>query len=145
MNNNTSKKDELLIETHFDLEKINNLFSNLSSLTMWELEKLKNDYENLGYSTLEVNAHKHKIIAYPAFLIIMTLISGIIMLNIKVNKSRIFHLIMGITLSVIIFYIKYFFNLLGENGKIPIIVSIWFPLVILLIFCSIGLIRINEK
>ena len=145
MNNNTSKKDELLIETHFDLEKINNLFSNLSSLTMWELEKLKNDYENLGYSTLEVNAHKHKIIAYPAFLIIMTLLSGIIMLNIKANKSKIFHLIMGITLSVIIFYIKYFFNLLGENGKIPIIVSIWFPLVILLIFCSIGLIRINEK
>ena len=31
-------------------------------------------------------------------------------------------LIMGITLSVIIFYIKYFFNLLGENDKIPIMV-----------------------
>ena len=145
LNNNTNKVEELLINTHFDLEKINSLFSDLSSLTMWELEKLKNDYESLGYSTLEVSAHKQKIIAYPAFLVIMTLFSGIIMLNIKVNKSKIFHLIMGITLSVIIFYIKYFFNLLGENGKIPIMLSIWFPLVILLIFCSIGLIRINEK
>jgi len=52
---------------------------------------------------------------------------------------------LGISLSVIIFYIKYFFNLLGENGKIPIIVSIWFPLIILSILCCIGLIRINEK
>ena len=145
VNNVTSKEKEFLIKTHFNLEKINSLFSNLSSLTMWELEKLKKDYESLGYSTLEVNTHKHKIIAYPVYLMIMTLLSGIIMLNIKVNKSKIFHLILGISLSVIIYYVQYFFNLLGENGKIPIMTSIWFPLIILLILCSVGLIRVNEK
>jgi lipopolysaccharide export system permease protein len=112
---------------------------------MWDLEKLKKDYESLGYSTLEVNAHKHKIIAYPVYLMIMTLLSGIIMLNIKVNKSKIFHLILGISLSVIIYYVQYFFNFLGENGKIPIMTSIWFPLIILLVLCSVGLIRVNEK
>ena len=37
LNNTTSKEKEFLIKTHFDLEKINTLFSNLSSLTMWEL------------------------------------------------------------------------------------------------------------
>ena len=145
INNITSKENELLIKTHFNLEKINTLFSNLSSLTMWELEKLKKDYESLGYSTLEVNAHKHKIIAYPVYLMIMTLLSGIIMLNIKINKSKIFHLILGISLSVIIYYVQFFFNFLGQNGKIPIMTSIWFPLIILLILCTVGLIRVNEK
>ena len=132
-------------EVNFNLEKINSLFSNLSSLTMWELEKLKKDYESLGYSTLEVDTHKHKIIAYPVYLMIMTFLSGIIMLNIKVNKTKIFHLILGISLSVIIYYIKYFFNFLGENDKIPIMTAIWFPLIILLILCAVGSIRINEK
>ncbi len=145
INNVTSKEKEFLIKTHFNLEKINTLFSNLSSLTMWELEKLKKDYDSLGYSTLEVDAHKHKIIAYPIYLMIMTLLSGIIMLNIKANKSRIFHLILGISLSVIIYYVQYFFNFLGENDKIPIMTSIWFPLLILLIFCTVGSIRVNEK
>ena len=144
-NNITSNEKELYLNTNFNLEKINSLFSNLSSLTMWELEKLKKDYESLGYSTLEINTHRHKIIAYPIYLMIMTLVSGIIMLNIKINKSRIFNLILGISLSVIIFYIQYFFNLLGENGKIPVIMSIWFPLMILSILSCIGLIRINEK
>ena len=144
-NNVTSIEEEFLIKTHFNLEKINTLFSNLSSLTMWELEELKKDYESLGYSTLEVNSHKYKIIAYPIYLMIMTLLSGIIMLNIKVNKSKIFHLILGISLSVIIYYVQYFFNFLGENGKIPIMTSIWFPLIILLVLCSVGLIRVNEK
>jgi len=143
--NITTSENKLYLDTHFNLEKINSLFSNLYSLTMWELESLKNDYESLGYSTLEIDSHRHKIIAYPLYLMIMTVISGIIMLNIKANKSKMFNLILGISLSVIIFYIKYFFNLLGENGKIPIIISIWFPLIILSILCCIGLVRINEK
>ena len=143
--NVTIKKSELYLDTHFNLEKINNLFSDLYSLTMWELEELKNDYKSLGYSTLEIDTHRQMIIAYPIYLTIMTVLSGIIMLNIKVNKSKMFNLILGISLSVIIFYIKYFFNILGENGKIPIILSIWFPLIILSIVCCIGLVRINEK
>ena len=143
--NITTTKSELYLDTHFNLEKINNLFSDLYSLTMWELKGLKNDYESLGYSTLEIDTHRNMIISYPVYLTIMTVLSGIIMLNIKVNKSKMFNLLLGISLSVIIFYIKYFFNILGENGKIPIMLSIWFPLIILSILCCIGLIRINEK
>ena len=143
--NITYEKEELKIKTHFDFEKINSLFSNLSSLTMWELHKLKKDYISLGYSTSEVSNHQHKIITYPLYLMIMVLLSSIIMFNIKINKTRVFNLILGISLSVIIYYIRYFFNLLGENNQIPIIMSIWFPLIIMLILCSIGLVRINEK
>ena len=76
---------------------------------------------------------------------IMVLLSSIIMFNIKINKTRVFNIILGISLSVIIYYIRYFFNLLGENNQIPIIMSIWFPLIIMLILCSIGMVRINEK
>jgi len=48
-------------------------------------------------------------------------------------------------LSVVIYYFYYLFNLLGQNGKIPLLVSIWLPLFMLMIFITIGLIRINEK
>ena len=37
------------------------------------------------------------------------------------------------------------FNLLGQNGKIPLQASIWLPLFMLMIFILIGLVRINEK
>ena len=61
------------------------------------------------------------------------------------NKPKIFNLVFGILLSVLIYYINFFSNLLGENGKIPIILSIWLPLLILVLLSCIGLIRINEK
>ena len=135
----------LIFKTNFSLEKINSLFSNLSSLSLWELNKLAKDYKSLGYSTLEVDTHSLKIYSYPIYLTIMTIFSSIIMLNIKKDKPKIFNLILGILLSVIIYYVNYFSNLLGENGRLPIHIAIWMPQIILILFSSIGMVRINEK
>ena len=110
-----------------------------------ELIKLSNDYKRLGYSTTEVHSHLNKIYTYPVYLALMTLFSSIIMLNIKKNRPMIFYLILSIFLSVVIYYFKVVFNLLGETGKIPVYASTWMPIFILIVLVSIGLIRINEK
>jgi lipopolysaccharide export system permease protein len=138
-------KKKLVLKTNFNMEKINNLFSNLSSLSLWELNKLKKDYKSLGYSTLEVDTHTLKIYSYPLYLMIMTVFSSIIMINIKKDKPKIFNLILGILLSVVIYYITYFSNLLGENEKLPIFLAVWMPQIILILLSLIGLIKINEK
>ena len=135
----------IIFKSNFSLEKINNLFSNLSSLSLWELNKLAKDYKSLGYSTLEVDTHTLKIYSYPFYLTIMTVFSSIIMLNIKKDKPKIFNLILGILLSVVIYYINYFSNLLGESEKLPIHIAIWMPQIILILLSSIGLVKINEK
>tara|TARA_B100001741_G_C16504514_1_gene576429 strand:- start:1157 stop:1360 length:204 start_codon:yes stop_codon:yes gene_type:complete len=67
------------------------------------------------------------------------------MLNIRHKNSKTFVLISGILLSVIIYYIYYFFGLLGSNNKLPILVAIWMPNLILFLSCLIGIVNINEK
>jgi len=138
-------RNNILLKFNFDRKRINTLFSNLSSLNFSELISQKNDLEKLGYSTIEIETYLHRLVSFPFFLSIMTILSSIIMLNIKKNKSLIYHIILGILLSVLIYYSSYLFNLLGENEKIPIILATWFPLFILLMFIIIGLVKINEK
>ena len=138
-------EDNITMKSNFDQKKINSLFDNLSSLNVSELIAQKGDFEKLGYSTVEIETYMYRIVSFPFFLTIMTMLSCVIMLNIKKNKSLIFHIILGIFLSVVIYYSSYLFNLLGENEKIPTILSTWFPLFIILAFITIGLIRINEK
>ena len=138
-------KDNISLLTHFDQKKINGLFRNLSSLNVLELIKLRNDYKSLGYSTNEVRSHLHKLYSFPFYLSIMSVFASIIMLNIKRDKPVVFHVILGIFLSVLIYYFYYLFNLFGESGKIPLYASIWLPLLVLSIFILIGLVRINEK
>ena len=144
-NKNLIQNNILKLNTHFNLLRINQLFSDLSSLNILELNKLSNDYKNLGYSTNEVRSHLGKIYSYPVYLALMTLFSSIIMLNIKKNKPMIFYLILSIFLSVVIYYFNVIFNLLGESGKIPVYASTLMPIFILGILVSIGLIRVNEK
>ena len=137
--------DQILFKTNFNKEKLNSIFSNLTSLTFFELLSMSKDYNQLGYSTLEINSHLHKLYSFPIFLMIMSLVGGILMLNIKYNKSKIVNITIGIILSVIIYYLNYFINLLGTNEKLPIIISIWLPHLILFLFCLTFLIRINEN
>ena len=144
-NKTISFKENLEIKTHFDEKKINSLFSNLSSLSIFQLIQLEKDYESLGYSVLEVKSYLNRLISFPIYLSLMTILAAIIMINIKRNKPLIFHVILGIFISVMIYYIYYLFNLLGKTQKIPLYSSTWLPLLLLTIIVIIGLIRINEK
>ena len=137
--------ENLTFKSNFDAKQINKLFSDLSSLNILELNKLKKDYSNLGYSLTNINIHMQKLIAYPIYLTVMTIFASVIMLNIKRNKSKLFHVVLGVLLSVLIYYINYFSSLLGQNERMPEVMSIWLPLIIISLFCTIGLVRINEK
>jgi lipopolysaccharide export system permease protein len=133
------------ITTHFNSSKVRGMFRNLSSLNILELIKLSKDYKSLGYSTSEINSHLNKLYSFPFFVSIMSLFASIIMFNIKKSKPVIFHILLGVFLSVIIYYFYFLFGLLGENGKIPILVSTWLPLLVFSLLITIGLVRINEK
>ena len=143
--NITNNFQNLEIETNFDQKKINNLFSNVSTLNILELFDLKKDYENLGYSSDEIVIHMLKLFSTPFFYGVLTIMSAIIMFNFKKDKSLFFHVILGILMSVIIYYVNFMFSSLGNNGKIPIVVSIFLPILFISIFAIIGLIRVNEK
>ena len=133
------------LETNLNYNDVSSLYSNLSSLNIFELNNLRKKYENINYSSTEVNSAIQKLVSFPFYLTVMTILAATIMINIKHNKSKIFHLIFGILISVIIYYLSFFFEELGKNEQIPIGISIWVPLIIIMLISTISLIRINEK
>jgi lipopolysaccharide export system permease protein len=143
--NSQSTLSEIVLKSNFDLEKINSLFSNLSSLTIIDLITLRKSYMSLNYSVTDIDSHLLKIISYPIYLTLITIFSAIIMFNIGYQKNTFFKITLGIFLSVIIYYINNFLSVLGTNEKIPLTLSIFLPLIILSIINFISIIRLNEK
>tara|TARA_Y100000992_G_scaffold289056_1_gene243249 strand:- start:318 stop:1400 length:1083 start_codon:yes stop_codon:yes gene_type:complete len=137
--------DNFNLKTNLNYNDINSLYSNLSSLNIFELNKLRKKYEDINYSSTEVDSAIQKLLSFPFYLTIMTILASTLMLNIRYNKSKVFHLILGILISVIIYYLSFFFEELGKNEQIPIGISIWIPLIIIILFSTISLVRINEK
>ena len=136
---------KLKVNTNFNREKLNSIFSNLTSLNIIQLVNLTDDYEKLGLSNTEIKSHLYKLYLFPIFVGVMATIGSILMLNVNYRKSKFFNLSIGIIFSVVVYYINYFFNLLGLTEKTSLLLSVGMPLIILILLCSILLIRVNEK
>ncbi len=144
--NNISQKIDLLkFKSNFNQKRIESLFSNLSSLSLLKLIDLRKNYKSLNYSTVDVDMQIYKIVTYPLFLVIMTILSSIIMLNSKKSSSKVIQIIIGLFFSVVIYYINNLFNVMGSTEKIPLMVSVWTPIIFLALVNLIMLININEK
>ena len=137
--------DKLIVNTNFNREKLNSIFSNLTSLNIIQLINLTEDYKKLGLSNIEIKSHLYKLYSFPLFASIMAAIGSILMLSFNYKKSKFYNLSLGIMSSVVIYYINYFFNLLGLTEKTTLLLSIGAPMIVLILFCFIFLVRVNEK
>ena len=144
-NGNNEKIKKLEFNSNFDYQKIQSLFSNLSSLSIIELMDLRENYKSLNYSTTEVDIQIQKLVSYPLYFTLMTILAAIIMFNTKKFNNTTLKLAIGLFMSVIIYYMNNFFLIMGNTEKIPIHISIWGPLIVLLLLNSIPILKINEK
>ena len=138
-------KDKIIINSNFNYDRINSLFSNLSSLSLLELINLKKNYKSLNYSTVDINIQIQKIASYPIYLILMTIFSAVIMLNSKRYTNNTLKISLGLFFCVIIYYLNNLFNVLGSTEKINYFLSIWIPLLLLTIITSLMTLKVNEK
>ena len=138
-------KEVLKINTNFNYKRITTLYSNLSSLNFFQIIELKNNYKKLNYSLTEVNMQILKIIAFPLYLVLITILSALIMFKVKRLDTTTFKISLGLFISVIIYYINNFFLVMGNTERIPLIFAIFTPLVILGLFNIFMIYKINEK
>ena len=143
--NNKIDEKKLYLKTNYDYEIIQNLFSNMSSLSVFELLEMRNNYKKLNYSLTEVDLQLIKLISYPIFFVLMVVFSGIIMMNTKSFKSKNLKITIGLFFSVIIYYINNFFYVLGNTEKISILTAIALPLLVFTLINLLLLKNINVK
>lgn len=145
LKNEKKNIDILNFRSNFDFKRIQSLFSNLSSLSILELFQLKKNYNSLNLSTIEINLQLNKLLSYPVYLCLMTLLASIIMFYSRSYHSNTLKISIGLFFSVLVYYINNFLYIMGKTEKINVIFSIWIPIIILLIFSSIYTMKINEK
>ena len=131
-------------KSSFNGEIIANLFANLNSLNLYQLYELSENYSKIGYSTTNVMVHLNKLYSLPIFFLLMTILGFLIMVKFKFIKTKFYTVIIGVIVSVIVYYLNYFSSLFGSNETLPIGLSIWLPHLILLLICSLFVVRINE-
>ena len=127
------------------LEKINSLYRNLNTISFIDLVVNYSKLNEKGYSKKILDEKINKLISLPFFMLLMVVLAALFTIGSLETKRNYYYIIISILISVIIYYFKDLSIALGQTGKINLTLSVWMPVITLSLFCSIGIIQINEK
>ena len=145
---NESKREEfqtLEFSSTFNKDKLNSIYSNLDTISFYNLMTNMDKLVKMGYNPKLLNEKKHFYLSLPFFLVLMVCLAGIFTLNSNERRQNTYYLLLSIIICVIVFYFKNFSTALGATERIPLLISVWSPIIILSLFCSVGVMQINEK
>ena len=143
--NEHTYNDKLLLQSNYNYEKLINLFNNSDTVSFIEILLNFKKMLNKGYNENFLKQSLHSMMTLPFYLFLMTAIATIMILHTMKNSENLNFIIIGLILCVLIYYLKDLSLALGKTDRIPLILSIWTPIITLSLFAMIGVIQINEK
>ncbi len=126
-------------------EKINSLYKNLNTVSFLDLTINYSKLNEKGYSKKILNEKINRFISLPIFLFLMVVLAAIFTIGSLKNKPNFYYMLVSILTCVAIYYFKDLSIALGQTEKISLFLSVWMPIIVVSLFCSIGVIEINEK
>ncbi len=139
------KLDTLKINSIYNHEKITGLFNNSDTMSFIDLVI---DYKKLltnGYNKRYLDQSLHSMLSLPFFLFLMTALAAILTLHTLKKSENYKFIVLGLLVSVLIYYFKDLSIALGQTDRIPLILAIWAPVIALSLFTFVGVLQINEK
>ena len=139
------KKESYSLNSIYNYDKILNLFNNSDTFSFVDIVFNFKSMMKKGYNEEFLKQASHSMMTLPFYLFIMTALAAILTLHTMKNAESFKFIIIGLIISVIIYYFKDLSLALGKTDRIPLILSIWTPIITLSFLTFIGVIQINEK
>jgi lipopolysaccharide export system permease protein len=137
--------ETLKIQSIYNFEKITTLFKNFDTMSFLDLILNYKELINNGYNQTFLNQSLHSLLSLPFFLLLMTAIASILTMNTLKKSDNLKFTVLGLIISVFVFYFKDLSLALGQTDRIPLILAVWAPVIALTLFTFIGILQINEK
>src|SRR6056300_1138963 len=145
-NDNTQKKEEdYTLNLSIDINELKNLFTNANTISFWDILNSIKKLNDRGYSGDELKIKFHKYLSLPIYLFSMIILSTVFTINIKKNYNNFIYIFFGIILGIVIYFLNDLSIALGIAGKMPLAISVWIPIFLILVISAINLIKINEN
>lgn len=144
LKDNNYSSDTEFVST-ININNLKKFFSNANTVSFWEIGDNIKVLNERGYSADELKVKLHKYLSLPIFLLAMILVSTIFTISINKEYNTLMYLFFGIIIGFIIYFFNDLSIAVGLANKLPLIMSVWSPVIIIMFLSIINLMRINEK
>lgn len=134
---------ELSVPSTLTPDQIRDSFGTPSSIPIWELPRFIARLQTAGFSAQRHLVWFHAEIALPVFLIAMVLIAATFTMRHQRGGRTGLMVLFAVLLAFLVYFIRNFAQVLGENGDLPPLLAAWVPL-LAAIGLSLGVLLHNE-
>ena len=144
-NRSAIKIKNFTFKSNYTFEKISSLYKNLNTVSFISLISEYKELNKKGYSKKILDEKMHRFISLPIFLSLMVFLASIFTIGSLKKDTNFYFILVSILTCVVIYYFKDLSLALGQTERISLALSVWMPIIAVSLFCSIGVIQINEK
>ena len=128
-----------------NINDLKEYFSNANTISFWEITSNIEKLNKRGYSADELKVKFHKYLSLPLYLFAMILLSTIFTIGINRDYNTMMYLFFGLVLGFLLYFLNDLSIAVGLTNKLPLAVSVWSPIMIIMFLSIINLLKINEK
>jgi len=135
----------LTYTSSININDLKEYFSNANTISFWDISNTIENFNARGYAADELKIKFHKYLSLPFYLFGMILLSTLFTIAINKEYNTLMYLFFGLIAGFLIFFLNDLSIAVGLSNKLPLVISVWAPVIIIMLLSIFNLMKIHEK
>jgi lipopolysaccharide export system permease protein len=131
--------------SNININELKNVYKNTDTTSLLDINKEMSILEDKGYSTIDLRIRYQKLISFPIYLLAMSVLSGLMIINLGKTANYLKYGSYGVIISVIIYFLNDLSITIAKSGIISVDFSVWIPIFLIILINLVGITQVNAK
>jgi lipopolysaccharide export system permease protein len=132
-------------KTNIKINELQNIYKNVETTSLLNINKEMLILENKGYSTTDLRIRYQKLMSFPIYLLSMSILSGLMIINLGKTSNYIKYGGYGVLISVVMYFLNDLSITIAKSEIISVDFSVWIPIFLIILINIVGIIQVNAK
>ena len=144
-NNKENYLNSYTYTSNININELKNVYKNTETTSLLDINKEMLILEDKGYSTIDLRIRYQKLISFPIYLLAMSILSGLMIINLGKTSNYLKYGSYGVIISIIIYFLNDLSITVAKSGIISVDFSVWIPIFLIILINLIGITQVNAK
>ena len=131
--------------SNVNINELKNVYKNTDTTSLLDISKEMSILEDKGYSTIDLRIRYQKLISLPIYLLAMSILSGLMIINLGKTSNYLKYGSYGVIISVMIYFLNDLSITIAKSGIISVDFSVWIPIFLIFLINLVGITQVNAK
>ena len=132
-------------KSNIKINELKNIYKNTETTSLLDINKEMLILDDKGYSITDLKIRYQKLISFPIYLLAMSILSGLMIINLGKTSNYLKYGSYGVIISIVIYFLNDLSITIAKSGIISVDFSVWIPIFLIILINLIGIIQVNAK